>query len=107
MNMICKTFAFSLLMIFCNAICAQEINSLTKQEKKEGWKLLFDGKTTKGWRGAKSTSFPTAAKGWIVRDGTLTIQATDGSESQNAGDIVTTDEYSAFEISFDFNWRSR
>lgn len=100
--MICKTFAFSLLMLLCTATGAQEVNSLTKQEKKEGWKLLFDGKTTTGWRGAKSTTFPTATKGWIVKDGTLTIQATDGSESQNAGDIVTTDEYSAFELSFDF-----
>jgi hypothetical protein len=100
--MISKAIASSFLLLTCNVISAQELNSLTKQEKKEGWKLLFDGKTTKGWRGAKSNTFPTAANGWIVRDGTLTIQATDGSESQHAGDIVTTDEYTAFECSFDF-----
>jgi hypothetical protein len=102
MKMICKTFACSFLLLAANVISAQEINSLTKKEKKEGWKLLFDGKTTNGWRGANSGTFPTANPGWIVKDGILTIQATDGAESQHAGDIVTTDEYSAFECSFDF-----
>lgn len=102
MNMISKTFAFSLLLFSCNVLTAQKINSLTKKEKKEGWKLLFDGRTTKGWRGAKSEGFPTASPGWVVKDGLMTIQATDGSESQHAGDIITTGEYSAFELSFDF-----
>lgn len=102
MNTICKTFAFSMLLFIGNVLNAQKINSLTKKEKKEGWKLIFDGKSTKGWRAARSNSFPTASPGWIVKDGTLTIQATDGSESQHAGDIVTTEEYSAFELSFDF-----
>lgn len=100
--MICKPIAFSLLLLTGNGMVAQEINSLTKQEKKEGWKLLFDGKTTTGWRGANSASFPTTTPGWIIKDGSLTIQATDGSESQHAGDIVTIGEYSAFELSFDF-----
>lgn len=100
--MICKPIAFSLLLLTGNVIVAQEMNSLTKQEKKEGWKLLFDGKTTAGWRGANSAGFPTTTPGWIIKDGILTIQATDGSESQHAGDIVTTGEYSAFELSFDF-----
>jgi hypothetical protein len=102
MKMICKTFVCSFLLLTANVISAQEVNTLTKKEKKEGWKLLFDGKTTNGWRGANSGTFPTTNPGWIVKDGTLAIQATDGSESQHAGDIVTTDEYSAFECSFDF-----
>lgn len=100
---ILKALVFSMVLLLANnIISAQKINSLTKKEKKEGWKLLFDGKTSKGWRGANSSTFPTAANGWIIKDGILTIQATDGSESQNAGDIVTTGEYSAFELSFDF-----
>jgi hypothetical protein len=75
-------------------------NSLTEYEKSKGWKLLFNGQNSEGWRSAKSDSFP--ANGWSVNDGVLTIAKTDGSESQNAGDIVTVDKYSAFDLSFDF-----
>lgn len=101
-KMIGKVLTVSLLLSTGNNLYAQILNSLTSKEKKEGWKLLFDGKTSNGWRSAKAASFPADPKGWIIKDGTLTIQATDGSESQHAGDIVTTDEYSAFELSFDF-----
>lgn len=75
-------------------------NELTEAEKKNGWKLLFNGKNSDGWRGARMNSFPTS--GWSVNDGILTIAKTDGSESQNAGDIVTTEKYSAFDLAFDF-----
>lgn len=78
----------------------QTPNTLTAAEKKAGWKLLFDGKTTNGWRGAYKDSFP--AKGWAVEDGQLTIQKSDGSESQSFGDIVTTDEFKDFDLMFDF-----
>ena len=76
------------------------VNQLTDQEKAEGWKLLFDGKTTKGWRGAHKDKFPD--HGWSVKDGALIVQRSDGSESTNGGDIVTVAEYSAFEFSVDF-----
>jgi len=86
---------------FINNASAQ-LNTLTANEKKEGWKLLFDGKTSTGWRGAKLNAFPTAANGWVIKDGLLTIQSANGKESQNAGDIVSVDEFGAFELSFDF-----
>ncbi len=75
-------------------------NELTDLEKKNGWKLLFDGKTSKGWVGAYKNSFP--EKGWNINDGILTIQKSDGSESNSFGDIVTTEMYSAFDLAFDF-----
>ncbi len=75
-------------------------NTLTDKEKREGWKLLFDGKTTAGWRGAYQDKFP--ERGWSVENGLLVIQKSDGSESQSFGDIVTTDEYSDFDLTFDF-----
>lgn len=78
----------------------QTPNTLTGKEKKEGWKLLFDGKTTNGWRGAYTNKFP--EKGWDVMDGMLTIQQSDGSESHSFGDIVTDAEYSDFDLMFDF-----
>ena len=76
------------------------INQLTEQEQAEGWVLLFDGQTTHGWRGAHLDHFPD--HGWVVRDGELVVLAADGAESTNGGDIVTEEEYSAFEFSVDF-----
>lgn len=75
-------------------------NTLTDKEKKDGWILLFDGKTMNGWRGAYRDSLP--EKGWTVRDGTLMVQASGGDEAAFGGDIVTLDEYSNFELTLDF-----
>ncbi|MBD3626922.1 DUF1080 domain-containing protein [Cyclobacterium sp.] len=75
-------------------------NELTPHEKDKGWKLLFDGSTSEGWRSAKGETFPEG--GWTINDGVLTIEAADGRESANAGDIVTVDKYSAFDLAFDF-----
>lgn len=75
-------------------------NTLTPREKEEGWKLLFDGKTSNGWRGAKIDYFPKS--GWVIEDDVLKILKSDGRESANAGDIVTVDQYSEFELEVDF-----
>jgi hypothetical protein len=75
-------------------------NSLTNEEKSSGWKLLFDGKTNNGWRSAKGNSFP--AKGWEIKNGTLSVLPAQGTEAGNGGDIVTLQEYKAFDVSFEF-----
>jgi hypothetical protein len=75
-------------------------NTLTTYEKNNGWKLLFDGKTSNGWVGAYKTTFP--AKGWTIKDGIISVLAAQGKESANGGDIVTTKEYGAFDLSFEF-----
>lgn len=75
-------------------------NTLTAYEKKDGWKLLFDGKTNAGWQSAKAASFP--ANGWQIKDGTITVLSSEGKESTNGGDIITRDEYAAFDLSFEF-----
>ncbi len=77
-------------------------NSLTDYEKKDGWKLLFDGKTTGGWMGAYKNTFP--EKGWVIQNGEMTVLSSEGKESTNGGDIVTTEEFSAFDLSFDFKF---
>ncbi len=78
----------------------QQDNTLTEKEKKEGWKLLFDGKTPEGWRGAKLDHFPT--KGWVIKNGVLTVLASNGAESANGGDIITVDTYKNFILKVDF-----
>jgi hypothetical protein len=75
-------------------------NALTPQEQAEGWRLLFDGKTTSGWRNAHAETFPD--KGWEVRDGALVVLESGGGEAAHGGDIVTVDEYGDFEFKVDF-----
>lgn len=75
-------------------------NTLSEQERKNGVKLLWDGKTTTGWRGARSNTFP--EKGWEINNGELTVLGSRGAESSNGGDIVTTNLYGAFVFQFDF-----
>ena len=75
-------------------------NRLTDYEKKSGWKLLFDGKTNKGWQSMNGNFFP--KKGWEVKEGVITVFSSEGKESQNGGDIVTDEQFSTFDLSFDF-----
>jgi hypothetical protein len=75
-------------------------NTLSREEKQQGWKLLFDGTTMNGWRGAYLDSLP--AKGWQVKDGILIVQASGGGEAAYGGDIVTMEQYSSFELVVDF-----
>jgi hypothetical protein len=75
-------------------------NELTDYEKEKGWRLLFDGKSSDGWKGAYKENFP--EEGWHVEDGILRVEAADGGESTNFGDIVTREKFSAFDLSFDF-----
>jgi hypothetical protein len=75
-------------------------NSLAPYEKQDGWKLLFDGKTSNGWLSARGKSFP--AKGWEIADGTISVLSSAGKESANGGDIVSEEQFSAFDLSFSF-----
>ena len=75
-------------------------NHLTNYEKQNGWKLLFDGKTSNGWRGAYKKTFPD--KDWKITDGTITVFQSEGKEGGEGGDIVTNGEYKAFDLSFEF-----
>jgi len=75
-------------------------NTVSEREASEGWKLLWDGRTTSGWRGAKLAGFPD--HGWEIKDGALTVLASDGRESAAGGDIVTVEQYGSFELVVDF-----
>lgn len=68
-------------------------NSLSTIEQKTGWKLLFDGKTTSGWRNFRKDDI---GSGWMVKDEALVRM------SSGAGDIVTIDQYDSFELSIEY-----
>jgi len=64
------------------------LNQLTDAEKAQGWILMFDGKTSDGWRGYNKTNFPAA---WVVEDGTLRCrgeEARGDTGKVDGGDIV-------------------
>lgn len=75
-------------------------NFLTKHEKKEGFYFLFDGKSNAQWRRIYQKKFPD--KGWDIRNGTLTVQNSNGEEQGFGGDLVTRATYSAFDLQFEF-----
>jgi len=75
-------------------------NTLSSYEKKEGWKLLFDGKSSAGWIAANKSTFP--SHGWAIANGVLSVLPAEGKESTNGGDIVSTEQFSAFDLSFEF-----
>lgn len=84
------------LKIFQELDLNSKPNTLAKKEKKQGWKLLFDGKTTKGWRGYNMAEFPDC---WEVNNGSFIMTTTGGAESQ---DIITTKKYKSFAFSIEF-----
>jgi len=73
---------------------ATPLNTLTAKERQAGWKLLFDGKTTHGWRNYQK---PGISAGWKVIDGALV------RVEKGAGDIITVDQYDSFELSLEYN----
>jgi len=75
-------------------------NTISEKEARDGWKLLWDGKTTEGWRGAKLDKFP--EKGWIVENGILKVLKGYGGESTNGGDIITIRKYKNFMLKVNF-----
>ncbi|HNW57459.1 MAG TPA: DUF1080 domain-containing protein [Bacteroidales bacterium] len=76
-------------------------NILTKKEMKEGWILLFDGKTPDGWMNAVTKKFP--ENGWEIKDGMLIVNP-ETKKANGGGDIVTAKKYRNFELTVDFKY---
>lgn len=72
---------------------APQHNFIPEYERRAGWRLLFDGKTTDGWRNFKRD---TVSDGWVVEDGALIRRGKD------AGDLVTRETFQSFDLSFEY-----
>lgn len=76
-------------------VFAQRVNTLTPQEKKDGWALLFDGTSTTGWTTPGGKPVPA---GWVAENGTLTAR-----KGAKGGDIVSTNQYADFDLRLEYN----
>ena len=73
-----------------------EPNTLTPAERVAGWRLLFDGKTPRGWRGFHKATFPEGR--WVIEDGCIHHLAGEGKQSADGGDIITVEQFENFEL---------
>ncbi len=85
----------NMLSTLIAVLAFQAPNTLTADETKAGWKLLFDGKSLSGWKNYKSDNI---RPGWQVVDGNLKVE-----DPRNAGDLLTKDQYDWFELTLEFN----
>jgi hypothetical protein len=72
-----------------------EVNTLTEAEKLAGWQLLFNGTNLSGWHNFKTNSI---LPGWQAQAGLLIC-----ADPHNAGDLVTSNQFAAFELQLDYN----
>jgi hypothetical protein len=86
-----KYFALTMMLAVAAPLFAAEPNTLTDAEKKDGWKLLFDGKSLDGWNSWK-TKKPLAAGVWKVKDGALALTGRGG------GDVYTADAFENYDL---------
>lgn len=91
-----RVFVIVIFSFFGAGLVSAQLPKLATDEVKQGWILLFDGQSTKGWKRFNGDPFP--SKGWIIANGTVSVDPTQGL----TGDIVTENEYSDFELSLEF-----
>ena len=73
---------------------ADNIYTLSEDEKSEGWEMLFDGKNLEKWKSVRADTFPSHA--WVIEDGALVL-------NDRGGDIITREKYGDFELTWEFN----
>ena len=91
-----KLVIISLAAILFSSMAHAQMPKLSKKEVSQGWRLLFDGKTSEGWTSVR-VGRPFPESGWVIENGVITVQ-----ERSRAGDIITVDEFQDFELSIEF-----
>ncbi len=101
-----RLILFSTIIFSCNHSDNQTHNQLTKQEKEQGWELLFDGKTFNGWRGLGRDTVET--NNWKVENGMIRkvnsreVPLLPNGEPIVGGDLMTVETFDDFELSFEW-----
>lgn len=100
-----SSFLLPLILLFaCNSSKVNSINAkdntLTQSEERDGWQLLFDGKSTAGWH---SFGMDRPGKVWVVEDGAVRVDPTSRQQFPNEdGDLVTDNEFENFHLKIDW-----
>jgi hypothetical protein len=84
-----KLFSLTYLLVLPFCVLAGQSNQLSRQEKEQGFKLLFDGKSMEKWRNYKSE---TIKPQWQAIDGAMVLTEKGGR------DIVTKEKFSYFDL---------
>ena len=100
-----RSLVCALVLVAAGVIVIAEQNSsgpnrLSAADQAAGWRLLFDGVSTKGWRGFGKPAGTT--NGWVVEDGWLRHPKTTGQDSKGSGDIITVETFNDFDLRFDW-----
>lgn len=100
---------FCLLLLISGAIACSSsknttstpsLNTLSKAEKKDGWKLLFDGTTKAGWHIYNNR---TDGSAWKVADGAIYFDPeARGPKGEGAGEYITTDSFENFHLKLEW-----
>ena len=96
------SFAWIALMLITLPVSGQKVNTLTSEEKKEGWVLLFDGKDFSGWRECNGTGMPA---NWIIDDDAMkvfTVEGKNPGEGSNGDILYGEKKFRNFELSIDW-----
>jgi hypothetical protein len=81
---------------------AQQVNTLTPQENKNGWKLLFNGKNLKGWHSYLEKS---PGKDWSVQNNAIILKKPADSQPEDYADLVTNKEYKNFDLKLEWKMK--
>jgi len=81
---------------------AQQENTLTQQEKTDGWQLLFDGKDLSGWHSYAQTG---TGKDWSVQDGAIMLKKKKSDPAADYADLVTNEQFENFDLKL--QWKAK
>ncbi|MGH9583341.1 MAG: 3-keto-disaccharide hydrolase [Bryobacteraceae bacterium] len=88
--------------LFSAIVSAQQENTLTQQEKNDGWQLLFNGKNLDGWHSYMEHA---PGKDWTVQDGAIMLKKSKSDPSKDYADLVTNQQFANFDLKLE--WKAK